>query len=130
MGTPAFMEFVESIQSEGVTLEYRPMGKGFGREESLIVEVDTQNPDKNLDDLDISIPNLSRRFHREFKDLDALDPSALGNTRLPLQQFTQEETRDIVFKRMLDAEIDHIMKLDGSGPADYRSVIASLPGSY
>ncbi|OOO03528.1 MAG: hypothetical protein USCGTAYLOR_00252 [Chromatiales bacterium USCg_Taylor] len=43
MGTPAFMEFVESIQSEGVTFERVPMGPGAGRKDSLIVEVDTQN---------------------------------------------------------------------------------------
>jgi len=43
MGTPAFMEFVESIQSEGVTFERVPMGPGpgAGRKDSLVVEVDT-----------------------------------------------------------------------------------------
>ena len=50
MGTPAFMEFVESIQSEGVTFEHVPMGGGADRQDSLIVEVDTENTDKNLDD--------------------------------------------------------------------------------
>jgi len=124
MGTPAFMEFVESIQSEGVTLEYRPMGGGGTREDSLIVEVDTENPDKNLDELDIKLPRLTRRYQREYKDLDALDPAALGNPKLPLKPFTEEETREIVFKRMLDSEIDHTIRLDGAGPADYRSVVA------
>ena len=28
VGTDAFMEFVESIQAEGVQLEHRPMGEG------------------------------------------------------------------------------------------------------
>jgi len=41
-----------------------------------------------------------------------------------LKPFTQEETREIVFKLMLDAEIHHTVQLDGSGPADYRSVVA------
>ena len=124
IGTPAFMEFVESIQSEGVTLEYRPMGGGVTREDSLIVEVDTQNPDKNLDALDISLPKLTRRYHREYKDLDSLDPAALGNQRVALKPFTEEETREIVFKTMLDSEVHHTIELDGAGPADYRSVIA------
>jgi type III restriction enzyme len=124
MGTPAFMEFVESIQTEGVTFEHVPMGGGTTRQDSLIVEVDEGNPDKDLDALDIPIPKLTRRFHREFKDLDALDPAALGNQRLPMKPFTPEETREIVFKMMLDAEIHHTIQLDGSGPADYRSVVA------
>ena len=124
MGTPAFMDFVESIQSEGVSFEHVPMGGGTTRQDSLIVEVDAENPDKNLDALDIPLPKLTRRFHRDFKDLDALDPAALGNKRLPLKPFTSEETREIVFKTILDAEVHHTIQLDGSGPADYRSVVA------
>jgi len=123
IGTPAFMEFVESLQTEGVTFERAPMGEGAGPAPAIIVEVDAQNEGKNLDALDIPIPRLSRRFHRDFKDLDALDPAALGNARLPLKLFTPEETREIVFKRMLDDEIDHTITLDGTGPADYRSVV-------
>jgi type III restriction enzyme len=123
MGTPAFMEFVESIQSEGVSFEHVPMGPGGQRQDSLIVEVDTENPEKDLDALDIPLPKLSRRYNREFKDLAALDPSALGNPRLPLKPFTEEETREIVFKTMLKADIHHTIQLDGSGPADFRSVV-------
>ena len=124
MGTPAFMDFVESIQSEGVTFERVPMGPGAGRQDSLIVEVDTSNADKDLEALDIELPRLTRRFNREFKDLDALDPASLGNPRLPLKPFTPEETREIVFKTILDAEVHHTIRLDGAGPADYRSVVA------
>lgn len=124
MGTPAFMDFVESIQSEGVTFEHRPMGTGTKREESLIVEVDTQNEEKDLDALDIPIPKLTRRYNREFKNLDALDPAGFKNQLIALKPFTPEETREIVFKTMLDSEIHHTVSLDGSGPADYRSVVA------
>jgi type III restriction enzyme len=123
MGTPPFMDFVESIQTEGVTFERVPMGAGATRKDSLIVEVDAQNADKNIDELDIAIPKLTRRFNRDFKELDAIDPAALGNKKLPLKPFTPEETREIVFKTMLDAEVHHTIGLDGSGPADYRSVI-------
>ena len=123
MGTPAFMEFVESIQSEGVTFEHVPMGPGTGRKDSLIVEVDTQDADKDIDALDIALPRLTRRFNREYKDLDALDPAKFGNDKLPLKPFTPEQTREIVFKTMLDAEVHHTIQLDGTGPADYRSVV-------
>ena len=124
MGTPAFMEFVESIQTEGVSFEHVPMGGGTTRQDSLIVEVDTENPDKNLDDLDILLPRLTRRFQQEFKNLDTLDPTALSNKQMPMKPFTPEESREIVFKTMLDSEIHHTIQLDGSGPADYRSVVA------
>jgi type III restriction enzyme len=124
MGTPAFMEFVESIQNEGVTFERVPMGGGTTRQDSIIVEVDADNPDKNLEALDIPLPKLSRRYQREFKNLDALDPTMFGNPTLPLKPFTPEETREIVFKTMLDAEVDHTIQLDTSGVADFRSVVA------
>ncbi len=124
MGTHAFMEFVQTIQSEGVEFERKPMGKGaIGREQSLVVEVDAENQDKDLDALDIAIPKLSRRFNREYKDLADLDPSTFGNAPLPLKPFTPEETREIVFKTMLDGEIHHTIQLDGLGPADHRSVV-------
>jgi type III restriction enzyme len=124
MGTPAFMEFVESIQSEGVTLERVPMGAGVDRHESLIVEIDSNNADKDIAALDIALPKLSRRYHREFKALDALDPSALGSRRLPLQAYGEEELREIVFRTMLDGEVHHVVSLDDSGRIDYRSVVA------
>ncbi|MBI2927054.1 MAG: DEAD/DEAH box helicase family protein [Verrucomicrobia bacterium] len=124
LGTPAFMEFVESIQSEGVAFERVAMGGGAERHDSLIVEVDAENEDKNLDALDIPLPRLTRRYQREFKNLDALDPAKFGNPLLPLKPFTPEETREIVFKTMLDAEIHHTITLDGTGVADYRSVVA------
>ena len=56
MGTPAFMEFVESIQSEGVTFEHVADGRrGATRtKDSLVVEVDTENADKDIDALDIA----------------------------------------------------------------------------
>lgn len=123
MGTAAFMEFVESIESEGVQLEYRPMGNNGAREESLVVEVDAQNNTKDIAALDIELPRLSRRFNREYKDLEALDPATLGNAKLPLKPFTPEETREIVFKTMLNDEVHHTIQLDGAGPADYRSVV-------
>ena len=124
LGTPAFMEFVESIQSEGVQLEYRPMGGNTHAKDSMVIEVETGNDAKDLDALDISLPRLSRRYSRDFKSLEELAPDALGNPRLALKPFTEEQTREIVFKTLLEGEVDHSILLDSAGPADYRSVVA------
>jgi len=123
MGTQAFMDFVQTIQTEGVEFERKPMGKGAGREQSLVVEVDAENADKDLEALDIAIPKLSRRFNREYKDLGDIDPAGFKHTPMPLKPFTPEETREIVFKTMLDGQVHHTVQLDGLGPADHRSVI-------
>lgn len=124
IGTPAFIEFVESIRSEGVEFERKPMGPGSGGAESLVVEVDAGNPDKDIEALDIAIPRLSRRFDREYRDLAGLDLPDAPGTRLPLKAFTPEETREIVFKTMLDGAVHHTVELDTDGVADWRSVIA------
>lgn len=124
IGTPAFMDFVESIQSEGVTFERVSMGEGAERKDSLIVEVETGNPEKDLATLDIALPRLTRRYQRDFQGLAGLDPATFENPKLTLKPFTPDETREIVFKTMLDSATHHIVELDGSGPADYRSVVA------
>ncbi|PZO54164.1 MAG: type III restriction endonuclease subunit R [Alphaproteobacteria bacterium] len=126
MGTPAFMEFVESIQSEGVTFERVPMGPvGPRGDDSLTVEVDNGNPDKDIVALDIALPRLSRRFTREFVDLAKLDPASFGNAKLLLKHFTPEQAREIVFKTMLDGEVDHTIDLGADGEdASHRSVVA------
>lgn len=124
MGTPAFMAFVESIKVEGVPLEQVPMGAGSARRESLIVEVDGAASGKDIQALDIPLPRLTRRYQREYKNLDALEPGKFGNPTLALKHFTPEDTRDIVFKTMLDEEVHHVVHLDGAGVADYRSVVA------
>ena len=124
MGTPAFMEFVESIQSEGVELERVPMGGGSQREDSLVVEVDAANATKDIEALDIALPRLARRFQRDYKNLDALDARTLPAANLLLKPYTPEQTREIVFKTMLDGETHHTVELDGAGVGDGRSVIA------
>lgn len=123
MGTPAFMEFVESIQAEGVVLEQRAMGEGGGNE-SVLVEVETENPQKNLDALDIEIPVLTPRAYREYKNLDELDATQMTVQPVEYKQFSAEEQREIVFKDISTGEVTHTTQLDGAGIADYRSVLA------
>ncbi len=81
VGTDAFMEFVESIQAEGVELERKAMGQGTEAKTPLVIEVDIDNDKKDLDKLDIAIPVLSPRIYREYKNLADLDTGAMPFTR-------------------------------------------------
>ena len=123
VGTNAFMEFVESIQAEGVVLERKPMGEGTQPKTPLVVEIDQDNPTKDLDALDIEIPVLTPRVYREYKNLCNLNMSALGRQRVPYRQFSEAEQREIVFKDITTGEVSHTTILDTAGVADYRSVI-------
>ncbi|CAN5733913.1 DEAD/DEAH box helicase family protein [soil metagenome] len=124
VGTDAFMDFVESIQAEGVELERKPMGEGTKPKTPLVVEVDTENMDKDIDALDIEIPELTPRIYREYKHLADLNPSAFGHTPVAYRQFSEEEQRHIVFKDITTGEQTHVTILDALAGADYRSVIA------
>ena len=139
VGTDAFMDFVESIQAEGVVLERRPMGHDTPPATPLVVEIDRENVKKDIEALDIEIPVLTPRVYREYKNLADLDVTALGHQHVTYLQFSAEEQRAIVFKDITSGEVQHTTYLDtvGSlgllrnaegqgvtGIADYRSVIA------
>ena len=123
VGTDAFMDFVESIQAEGVELERKAMGEGTQPKTPLVVEIDKENDEKDLDALDIEIPVLTPRVYREYKNLSDLDIGSICFQTVTYQQFTDEEQRDIVFKDITTGDIDHTTVLDSAGAADYRSVV-------
>jgi len=123
IGTDAFMDFVESIQAEGVELERKAMGEGARAATPLVVEVDTENAGKDMDALDIEIPVLSPRVYREYKNLADLASDRWTFQPVMYQEFSEEEQREIVFKDITTGEIAHTTILDGAGVADYRSVI-------
>jgi len=123
VGTNAFMDFVESIQSEGVELERKPMGPNSDPHAPIVIELDKENAKKDLEKLDIEIPVLSPRIFREYKQLEALDPASFGNAKVAYKQFSDTEQREIVFKDIATGEINHTTHLDSNAPTDYRSVI-------
>ena len=123
VGTNAFMDFVESIQAEGVVLERKPMGEGTQAKTPLVVEIDKENEKKDIEALDIEIPVLTPRVYREYKNLSALDTGAQGHQRVAYLQFSEEQQREIVFKNVTTGEVTHTTILDTAGIADYRSVI-------
>jgi len=123
VGTNAFMDFVESIQAEGVVLERKAMGEGTEPKSPLVVEVDNENEKKDIAALDIQIPVLTPRVYREYKNLSDLDVGALGHQRALYLQFSEDQQREIVFKDITTGEVTHITILDTAGVADYRSVL-------
>ena len=123
VGTDAFMDFVESIQAEGVVLDRKPMGEGTRAKTPLVVEIDHENVEKDIDALDIEIPLLTPRVYREYKNLTDLNVTALDYAKVAYLEFSEEEQREIVFKDITTGDITHTTVLDTAGIADYRSAI-------
>jgi len=123
IGTQAFMEFVESIKVEGVELEYQPMGAGAGPNAPMVVEVDRENTHKNIDQLDIEMPVLAARIYREYKNLEEIRVAKMGNQRLPVKQFSEEQQREIVFRDINTEEASHTTVLDTVFEPNYQNVV-------
>ena len=123
IGTDAFMDFVESIQAEGVVLERQAMGADTRPKTPLVIEVDKEHPDKEIDALDIAIPVLTRRMVREYGSLADLDVSKMDFTPVTYQQFSTEEQREIVFRDLTTGEVAHTTVLGSAGIPDYRNAI-------
>lgn len=123
VGTDAFMDFVESIKSEGVELEKRKMGEGTEPKAPLVVEVDRENTKKDIEKLDIQIPVLSPRIYREYKNISELDVASFKHKKLRLKEFSEKEKKEIVFRDITSGEIVHTTELDSDFIPNYQSVV-------
>ncbi|MFA7170034.1 MAG: DEAD/DEAH box helicase family protein [Candidatus Paceibacterota bacterium] len=123
IGTPAFMDFVESIKAEGVELEKRKMDRSGSPITPTVIEVDNENVKKDIESLDIELPILTPRIQREFKNLKLLDVTSFQNARVAIKEFTEEEKKEIVFKEVVEDKIHHKIILDSSTEPDYQSIV-------
>ena len=123
VGTEAFMDFVESIKSEGVTLEYKSMNKDSEASAPRVVEIDQENLKKDMDSLDIQIPVLSPKLKKEYKRLDELELRSLDFKPLAMKKFSDEQLREIVFGEIVEGKEHHRTLLKSDAPADWRFVI-------
>ena len=123
VGTDAFMDFVESIRSEGVELEHRKMGQGGTPAAPIVIEVDRENLKKDIEKLDIEIPILTPRIYREYKNLSELDVAVFDFKKLSMREFSEEEKREIVFRDISSGDVSHKTELDSNFIPNYQSVI-------
>ena len=123
IGTDAFMDFVESIEKEGVILERGAMGVGSTTNTPLVIEVDTENPGKDIQQLDIKIPRLAPRTYRDYGLLEKLDGKQLSHEKIAYQQFDDQQDRNITFRYVTNDKVSHETKLDDIGVSDYRSAV-------
>ncbi|MBU0767631.1 MAG: type III restriction endonuclease subunit R, partial [Proteobacteria bacterium] len=123
IGTDAFMDFVESINIEGVELEKKKMGEGTEPKAPLVVEVDNENVKKDIEKLDIQIPVLSPRIYREYKNISGLDVSKFTHKKIAVKEFNEKEKKEIVFRDITSGEIAHTTEFDSNFVPNYQSVV-------
>ena len=123
VGTHAFMEFVESIKAEGVELEKRKMDSTTKAVVPTVIEVDHNNPKKDIKKLDIELPVLTPRIQREYKNLSALKVSEFKHKKISVRQFSEKEQREIVFRHVVEDKIHHTILLESNIEPNYQSVV-------
>lgn len=123
VGTPAFMEFVESIKAEGVELEKRKMGTGSSPITPVVIEVDRENVKKDISSLDIELPVLTPRIQREYKNLSNLDISKFKHNKIKIKQFSDEEKKEIVFKTVVEDKEHHRTILETTIEPNYQNAV-------
>ena len=113
VGTPRIYGFRRVNQRRGVILEKKAMGTGTKPITPMVIEVDKDNPKKDIEKLDIEIPVMSPRIQREYKNLAELNVSNFGNEKVKVKTFSEEEKREIVFKDVVDEKTHHTTVLTG-----------------
>ena len=126
VGTEHFLKFVEELKTEGVEFQYSPMGKGTKKKPDLIIEVDKEH-NKNLDALDIPVPQLTPRVFREYKNLELIDTATFSFLKAPFKLFAPKELKEIIFED-IDGDFSHKTIFGESSP-DYRNVLAFFTSS-
>ncbi len=123
IGTPAFMDFVESIKGEGVILEKRAMDIGAKPITPVVIEVDKENVKKDIEKLDIELPILTPRIQREYKNLSKLDVSKFPHKKIQVKQFSDKEKKEIIFKEVIADKLHHTTVLDTNIEPSYQSAV-------
>jgi len=120
VGTEKFLDFVESIKSEGVILEKRRMGIDGDTAGPTIIEIDHT---RDIEKLDIEIPVLSPRIIREYKNLEELKVSKFEFNSIKLKKFTPEEQKNIIFREIIEDEIVKEVRLSDDLVINSTSII-------
>lgn len=122
IGTEAFMEFIESIKSEGVKLGTTTTGTS-GPAPAMRIEVDLDNENKDIDELDILLPVLEPSFYKDFIKLKQMDVSKFNVNKFEIINFPEDKLRKINFVHIIDEDQRDTLTLDGDNIIDYRSML-------
>ncbi len=126
IGSPAFVDFVKEIEKEGVKLDREAMGGRSKPKAPTVIAIDRDNEKKNIDNLEITVPILSRRFFTDFSKLEQLKVENISCEPQEYKTYPSDAPREIVFRDVLTGEISHTTKLSKNTVDDYSRVIGYL----
>jgi len=103
IGTDPFIDYVKDISAEGVELEEISTGGNNPSAGPLVIEIDKDNDYKNIEELDISIPKIPKRFGRDYLALDLINPKDFDFEKQKIKKYSSEESQQkITFRETID----------------------------
>ncbi len=124
IGTNNFIDYVKGISEEGVELEERPTGGNHPESGPILIEVDTENPKKDLSDLEIEVPEITKRHGRDFLSLDLLNLNDFDFKPFKLKSYSDEERqKKITFRETIDNREVKTILFDNLSRIDSNSII-------
>ena len=113
IGTNNFIEYVKGISEEGVELEEIPTGKNNQSSGPVVINIDYDNPKKDISELDIQVPEIPKRYGRDFLSLDLLDPYKFNFKPFKLKEYSEIESKKrITFRETIDNSEVKIISFD------------------
>ena len=113
IGTDNFIDYVKSISEEGVELEEIPTGGSNPSSGPVVINVDEENGSKNINELDIEIPSIPKRYGRDFLSLQLLNPNEFKFKPCKLRNYSKEESiKEIIFKDIIEDSEQKSIKFD------------------
>ena len=122
IGTEPFMEFIESIRSEGVIVKPTHIGP-TGPAHAMRIEVDLDNENKDIEELDILIPVLEPSFYKDYIKLKQMDVSEFNVNKFEIINYTEDKLKEINFVHIINEDKREKLTLNSANNIDYRSML-------
>ncbi len=123
IGSSAFVDFVKKIEKEGVRLEKVAMGETSAPKASVVIKIDRDNENKNMDELEITIPVLSRIISTNYSRIEQLKAKKISCKPQAYKKFPPDAPREIIFRDILTGKVSHQTTLGNNLVDDYSRVI-------
>jgi len=103
IGTDNFIEYVKRITEEGVELEEIPVGGNNPESGPIVISIDSENQNKDLNGLDIDIPDIPKKYGRDYLSLGNLNAKNFKFKPKPIKQFSYiDKGKRIIFTEIIE----------------------------
>ena len=103
IGTDNFIEYVKTISEEGVVLEEIPVGDNNPESGPIVIAIDSENNNKNIEELNLQIPDIPKKNGRDFLSLNELNCKNFDFKSKNVKNYSEiDASKEIIFRETID----------------------------